>query len=425
MIMKVLIVDDAPINLRLLRAVLEGEAVQVVEAADGTQALELLTHELVDAVISDILMPRMDGYRLCQEVRRRWREMPFIFYSATYTSEGDRKLCFDMGGDKFLRKPAAPNELMAALDEATHGVARHRPNRPVMSESEVTKEYSERLVCKLEEKNRDLVQRTEELELAKAELQRLNGDLERRVKLRTAELEAAYEELESFSYSVSHDLRSPLNHIRGYIDLLTRKCGDKLDDESRQHFETVRGAAKRMGDLIHALLELSKLARAEIESNPVDLSFLAGEVIAELQLTDPGRVVTVEITPNLLARGDRRLLRAVVANLLGNAWKYSRKQAQARIEFGKTPGEAKNAFFVRDNGAGFDMNYANKLFRPFQRLHGAHDFEGSGIGLATVHRIVTRHHGKIWAEGAEGKGATFYFTLGAPDGNGAPPGVSN
>jgi signal transduction histidine kinase len=423
--MKVLIVDDAPINLRLLRAVLEGEAVEVVEACDGAQALELLTHQPVDAVISDILMPRVDGYRLCQEVRRRWRDMPFIFYSATYTSEGDEKLCYDMGGDKFLRKPSPPNELMAALDEATHGAARHGAHRPIISESEVTKEYSERLVCKLEEKNRDLVQRTGELEQAKAELQKANEDLERRVKLRTAELEAAYQELESFSYSVSHDLRSPLNHIRGYIDLLMRSCADKLDEESRKHFETVRGAAKRMGDLIHALLDLSKLARSEIESNPVDLSFLAGEVIAELQLTDPKRVVKVEIAPNLLAHGDRRLLRAVVANLLGNAWKYSRKQAEARIVFGKMPGAAADVFFVRDNGAGFDMNYADKLFHPFQRLHGSHDFEGNGIGLATVHRIVTRHHGKIWAESAEGKGATFFFTIGAAAGNGAPPGNCN
>jgi signal transduction histidine kinase len=405
--MKILIVDDMPENLRLLRAVLQGENFEMVEASDGAQALAILEREDVDAIISDILMPRMDGYRLCQEVRRseRWREMPFIFYTATYTSPGDEQLCHDVGGDKYLRKPFEKKALLAALSEATDAARRRPRHRAALpSESDVMKEYSERLVCKLDKK-------LQELEEARAALQQANLELESRVQQRTAELNAANQELESFSYSVSHDLRAPLRHISGYIDILLRDCGGQLNETHLKHLQAVHAAARTMGELIDALLQLSRVTRAEIHRRPVDLSALAAEVLAELQQSDPNRVVKLEITPGLNANGDEGLLRIVLANLLGNAWKYSRKRPDARIEFGKIPGGEVETYFVRDNGAGFDMACAGKLFGAFQRLHGLDEFEGLGLGLATVQRIFRRHNGTIRAESIGHQGATFYFTL--------------
>jgi hypothetical protein len=406
--MKILIVDDMPENLRLWRTMLRGENFEMVEAPDGAEALAVLEREDVDVILSDILMPRMDGYRLCQEVRKseRWREIPFIFCTATYTSPGDEQLCHDVGGDKYLRKPVTKAALLAALSEAADA-ARRRPRDPAALPSEacVMKEYSERLVCKLEKKN-------QELEQARADLEQANRELESRVQQRTAELNAANQELETFSSSVSHDLRAPLRHIDGYVDILLRDCGGRLDETSLGHLESVRAATRTMGELIDALLELSRVTRAEIDRRPADLSALAAEVFAELQQSDPHRVVKLEITPGLTASGDGRMLRILLVNLLGNAWKFTRKRPDARIEFGRIRGAAAGVFFVRDNGAGFDMAYAGRLFGAFQRLHGLHEFEGIGLGLATAQRIILRHNGEIRAEGVEGQGATFYFTLG-------------
>jgi PAS domain S-box-containing protein len=246
---------------------------------------------------------------------------------------------------------------------------------------------------------------------AQEKIHQLNSELEKRVQERTAELNVANEGLESFSYSISHDLRAPLRHIGAYIDILLRNSVGQLDETNLKHLHTVHAAALTMGELINALLELSKVTRAEIHRRPVDLSALAASVLVELQQGDLNRVVKLEISPNLNANGDQRLLRIVLVNLLGNAWKYSRKRPDARIEFGKIASEAAETYFVRDNGAGFDMTYAGKLFGAFQRLHSDDEFEGIGIGLATVQRIIRRHNGKIWAESIDHQGATFYFTL--------------
>ena len=404
--MKILIVDDSSTNLRLLRALLEAENIDVLEARDGVEALATLERESVQAIISDILMPRMDGYRLCQEVRNRavWQGLPFIFYTATYVSAADEKLCFDMGGDRYLQKPATAKDLL----EAIHGSlqAPHRRGQAtLLSESDVMKEYSERLVSKLEEK-------IEELEQARTDLERVNHDLDHRVHERTAELKLANQELESFSYSVSHDLRSPLHHIRGYVDLVLKNSIGELRGETLKHLQAVRGAAGRMEELIDSLLDLAQVSRAEIQFRAVNLSVLAAEVFAELRENDPKRAVTMEIAPDLTAVGDPQFLRIVMMNLIGNAWKYTRKRPDSRISFGRIPGESGPIYFVRDNGVGFDMAYVGKLFCAFQRLHGAYDFEGHGIGLATVRRIIQRHRGKVWGESVGPDGATFYFTLG-------------
>ena len=247
---------------------------------------------------------------------------------------------------------------------------------------------------------------------AEAEVRRLNLDLEQRVKERTRELEALNRELEAFTYSVSHDLRAPLRAIDGFSQAVLEDYRDRLDAEGADHLQRVRAASRRMGRLIDDLLTLSRMTRAPMARKRVDLSALARSVAAELQQQDPGRDVEVVVGEDLTGLGDPQLLRIVLENLLGNAWKFTSRRQEARIEFGAAPVEGQPAFFVRDNGAGFDMTYYDKLFSPFQRLHSGEEFAGTGIGLATVQRIINRHDGKVWAEGREAEGAVFYFTLG-------------
>jgi PAS domain S-box-containing protein len=245
---------------------------------------------------------------------------------------------------------------------------------------------------------------------AEAALRLLNSELEARVAERTADLEAAARELETFSYSVSHDLRAPLRAIDGYTQGVLADHGAALPAAARADLERVRGATHRMGELIDQLLGLSHVMRRELRRGPVDLSGLAREVAQELAGGDPSRAVAVHISDGLHAEGDAPLLRAVLANLLANAWKFTRPRAEPRVEVGAVAGTP-GAFYVRDNGVGFDMRNADQLFQAFQRLHPTSEFDGNGIGLATVSRIISRHGGRVWAEAAVGEGAIFFFSL--------------
>ena len=247
---------------------------------------------------------------------------------------------------------------------------------------------------------------------AEEEVTRLNAVLEQRVAQRTAELEATNRELSAFTYSVSHDLRAPLRAINGFSHLLDEEYQARIDEKGQHYLERIRAGATRMGQLIEDLLRLSQITRQEMHRGPVDLSAMAEELADELHAEYPGRNVEWAIAPRLQADGDAGLLRAALQNLLGNAWKYSSKRAVARIEFGCTEQDGDRVFFVRDNGVGFDMAHAEKLFAAFQRLHSPAEFPGSGIGLATVSRVILRHGGKVWAEGTVGAGSTFRFTLG-------------
>ena len=257
------------------------------------------------------------------------------------------------------------------------------------------------------------------------ELRRYATELEQRVAERTHELEernealrrnaaellAANSELDAFAYSVSHDLRAPLRSIDGFSQVLLEDYGPQLDEAGRDSLQRVRAASQRMATLIDDLLKLARVTRSEMRTEPVDLSKIARDIVTELQRGTPEREVEFVIAQGLETRGDARLLRVALENLLRNSWKYTGKQPRPRVEFASAQENGERVFMVRDNGAGFDMQYADKLFGVFQRLHSADEFEGTGVGLATVRRIITRHGGRIWAEGAVDQGATFYFTL--------------
>jgi len=246
------------------------------------------------------------------------------------------------------------------------------------------------------------------LKQAEEKIQTLNSELQQRAM----RLELANKELESFSYSVSHDLRAPLRSIDGFSEALVEDYADRLDTQAKDYLQRVRAATQRMGQLIDDMLNLSRVARSEIKADRMDLSALAHEVAAELRKIEPGRQIEFVIGQGISAVGDRRLLRIALENLIGNAWKFTTKTPKAQIEFGVSGENGAQTYFVRDNGAGFDMAYSNKLFGAFQRLHATTEFNGTGIGLATVQRIIHRHNGRVWAEGKVDQGATFYFTLG-------------
>ena len=251
----------------------------------------------------------------------------------------------------------------------------------------------------------------QEIQTRDKEIRLLNADLERRVVARTAEFEAANKELEAFSYSVSHDLRAPLRHIDGFVELLTKHASSTLDEKGRRHLATISGAARKMGALIDDLLAFSRMGRAEMRKTSVNLASLAEEVVQDLKVDAKDRRVDWKFGPLPTVHGDPAMLRLVFQNLFSNAIKYSGPRDAARIEVDAQPQNGEIVVSVRDNGVGFDPTYAHKLFGVFQRLHGPTEFEGTGIGLANVRRIVSRHGGRTWAEGAIGQGATFYFSL--------------
>ncbi len=288
--------------------------------------------------------------------------------------------------------------------EETDGLHRSNRRMPLLRSSALLAQNGEPIVL---EAFVDISARKQ----AEEERDRYRDQLEDLVEERTAELNAVNQELESFCYSVSHDLRSPLRAINGFSTVLHEDYNEVLDPDGQDFLHRIRNGTERMGHLIDDLLQLSRVTRSDIARTTTDLSALAKEILDRFQKEDLHRRVNVTITDGLRAQGDERLLRIALENLLSNAWKYTRNIEPGEIIFGTTQDSEDPAFFIRDNGAGFDMQYANKLFGAFQRLHRASEFEGTGIGLATVQRIIQRHGGRVWAEAAPGAGATFFFTL--------------
>ena len=392
---KILLVDDQPDNLLSAEAVLESLGQEIVKAQSGRQALRHLLDQDFAVILLDVMMPGMDGFETATLIRQRERSRltPIIFLTALGKSEEHLFRGYGVGAVDYLFKPIVPEVLRSKVAVFAD---LHRKSRLLKRHSEL-----------LEHRNRELERALAELEKADREIVRLNQHLEGRIQ----ELDSVNKELEAFSYSVSHDLRAPLTRIAGYSQALEESYANQLDDTGRQYLDRVHSSARRMCQLVDDLLNFSRVTRAEMRREQVDLTATAHNVAAELQARDPQRRTRVEIAGGLQAVGDPALLRAVLLNLMENAWKFTGKRADGCIEFGVRDEGGVPVFYVRDNGAGFDPSLAHKLFNPFQRLHSTSEFEGTGIGLATAERIIRRHGGRIWADGEVGQCATFSFTL--------------
>jgi signal transduction histidine kinase len=378
----ILLVDDQPANLVALEAMLQGLGQNLVKAESGREALRwLLTHEFA-VILLDVKMPDLDGFETATLIRQRdkSRHTPILFLTANDDSQTHIVRGYAVGAVDYLVKPVVPEFVrskVAVFVELAKKTELLRRQTQLLAESEHA---------------------ARELAEARAELVR--------------DLEHKNRELESFSYAVSHDLRAPLRRIDSFSRAVLESQGERLDEAGQRYLERVCEASQHMSQLIDDVLYLSRVTRAELRDQEVDLSALATMILSRLQESEPERKVELRIRPGVVVSGDGQLLRIALENLLENAWKFSGKQPEARIEFGVTQASGEPTYFVRDNGAGFDMTYVDRLFGPFQRLHPQVEFPGSGIGLATVQRIIHRHGGRVWAEGLVGQGATFQFTLG-------------
>lgn len=405
--MKILVVDDSRKERKLLRFSFECHGYRVVEAGNGRKGLEMASLERPDLILSDTLMPVMDGFQFLNEVMavEELKRIPFIFYSDAYAGNREEEVALAMGAQAFIKRPKSAGELFEEVGRVLAQVAAGPRNPPPAQKSGVVLEnYSQIAATKLEERVRELAE-------ANRTMLKLNSELEQRVQDRTAQLEEANSELEMFSYSVSHDLRAPLRHLDGFSRVLLEEHAGKLNSTGRDCLERIVRSSRRMWQMIDSLVDFSRATRGRMVRENVDLSSLAQEICAELSRSEPGRQVSIRIAEEVTGWGDARMLRVLLENLLGNAWKFTSGCDHPEIEFFRNGHEEKSVYGVRDNGAGFDMGCAEKLFAPFQRFHRKEDFPGKGIGLATVRRIVNRHSGRIWAEAEPGKGAAFFFTL--------------
>jgi DNA-binding response OmpR family regulator len=421
---RLLAIDDSPTYLEFLSSELQREGYKVEKASGGREGLEKVHHETFDCVLVDLMMPEIDGVAVCRqlnELRHAMKNSSAVLILTARENKEDMTLGLEAGADDFVGKSSD----MAVLKGRIRALLRRKffqeENQRIIEElkskeleavrSRLEKEAAEakaQLVDQLQQANRELQRENTERKRAEEEIKALNAELQ----LHASKLELANKELEAFSYSVSHDLRAPLRGIAGFTEVLATQYGARFDDAGRDYLGRVLAATKRMGELIDDMLQLSRVTRAEINRQTVDLSAIARAICQNLRETDPSRRVETVIADNIQAPGDAGLLRILLENLLGNAWKFTSKVPSPRIEFGVTQAlGGGSCCFVRDNGAGFDMQYAAKLFGAFQRFHAADEFPGTGIGLAIVQRIISRHGGMIRAVSEVNKGATFYFSL--------------
>lgn len=367
----ILVVDDDATKRFALRTILAPLEERVVEASSGADALRQLLREEFAVVLLDVRMPVMDGFETAQLIRQRPRSelTPIIFVTALDQAETDMGHGYNLGAVDFVFAPVVPAILRAKVAVFV------------------------------------------ELYRAQQELRRYRSQLEALVEERTTALTALNRELEAFSYSVSNDLRAPLDSFDGLSRSLLEDYGGQLDDRANGYIRRMRQTSERMISAFDGLQALFRLTSGEIRREEVDVSQIAAEIVAEMSLADPSHTPAIGITPDITVAGDRRLVRILLRNLLSNAWKFTGQTEHPRIDVGRELVDREVRVFVKDNGAGFDMIDSHRLFGAFQRLHSQSEFPGAGIGLATARRIVNRHGGRIWAEGAVGEGATFSFVL--------------
>jgi signal transduction histidine kinase len=384
---KVLAVDDSPTYLHVLAEELRSESYEVIAASSGREALQLLEVQAVDCILMDLRMPDLSGQETCQIIKKRpeWRNIPLVILTSVEESQAMVE-GMNAGADDYIPKSTDFEVLRARV-------------RAQLRRKQIEDEY--RSI------HSELLRKQVEAAEAKAS----QAIAEARAAM-VDELERKNRELEAFTYSVSHDLRAPLRSINGFSRILKTEFGDQLDPKAHHYLNNVITGSTRMSELIEALLELSRVSRAAFKRKSVDVSRLARAIAGELAQSDPERGVEFVVDEDLQADADPVLIRSVLENLLGNAWKFTHNVPTAKIQIGVLRQDNGLVYFVRDNGVGFDPAHGDKLFAPFQRLHAQSDFPGTGIGLATVQRIVDRHGGRVWAESAVGQGATFFFTLG-------------
>ncbi len=383
---KLLAVDDSPTYLHELATTLRGEGYDVVLARSGEQALEVLAVEAVDCIVLDLVMPGLGGQETCRRIKAApgVRDIPLVIL----TGNDDRLAMLEAlaaGADDFIHKSGD----LAVLKARVRAQIRRK---------------------QFEDETRHVREQLLRRDFEAKEARSARELAETRAAL-AGELELKNQELEAFSYSVSHDLRAPLRAVAGFAAALAEDYAAQLDDHARDYLRRIQLSTRRMSDLIDDLLKLAGVGRGELVRQRVDLSELARGIAAQLAEQAPARAVTFAIEPGLAVHADPGLIRAVMENLLGNAFKFTARRAQATIELGTSEASGERVIFVRDDGVGFDRARASELFRPFYRLHAAKDFEGTGIGLATVQRIITRHGGRIWADSAPGQGTTIFFTI--------------
>lgn len=404
----ILIVEDSQTQAAQLQYILERHGFSVSVAANGREALAILAGRKPALVISDIIMPEMDGFELCRRIKGsdETRDIPVILLTSLSDPQDVIKgLACD--ADNFITKPYDEDYLLARIGRM-QADRRHKRNGENPGEMEVHFAGERFSISSDRRRILDFLLSTYETAIRKNhELSRARDEL----NASNEQLEATIKELESFSYTVSHDLRSPLTNIHGCCQVLMGMWSDRLDQECLEFIRTIYGESQRMNQLIATLLNFSRVASSELNPVMVNLSDMARSIATGLRQGEPQRRATFRIADGIKVHGDARLLMVVMENLLGNAWKYTGKKEMPVIEFGMTEVDGSPACFVRDNGAGFDMAMADQLFVPFKRLHDKTEFTGFGIGLATVQRIIQRHGGRIWAEGEPDRGATFYFTL--------------
>ena len=369
----ILVVDDDATKRFALRTILLPLDENIVEASSGADALRQLLRNEFAVVLLDVRMPIMDGFETAQLIRQRPRSevTPLIFVTALDQAETDMGRGYNLGAVDFVFAPVVPAILRAKVTVFV------------------------------------------ELYRAQQELRRYRTQLETLVEERTIALTSINRELEAFSYSVSHDLRAPLVSFDGLSQTLLEGYGDELDARARDYLKRMREASQRMTSVFDGLQMLFRLTSGEMRREEVDITAMATQIVAEMRAASPhsDSEVEVDIAPGILASADKRLVHILLTNLVNNAWKFSALKSSPEIKIGREMVDGEARIFVRDNGVGFDMIDSHRLFGAFQRLHSQSEFPGAGIGLATARRIVNRHGGRIWAEGAVGEGATFYFVL--------------
>jgi hypothetical protein len=413
----ILVVDDREDKRLAMEAIIAGLGENVVKVSSGKEALRFLLNQDFAVILLDVNMPGMDGFETAFLIRQRKssEHTPIIFVTGISDTETHVSRGYSLGAVDYILTPVLPEVLRTKVSVF---VESYKQTEQLKRQAQRLRQAHDELEIRVEERTAQLAMANKALQAEVAErrsveerIRGINDELEKRVSDRTAELAFTNQELEAFTYSVAHDLQAPLRNIQSYAQMIESEFESAIPPEAQQYLKRIGSRAKYMAELVSDLLHLSRIGKQDLRRQPTELRPLIDEVVTAITPEIGDREIRWQIGDLPSWTCDPGLAKQVFANLISNAVKYTQPRKVARIEIGWTDANGERPIFVRDNGVGFDMKYADKLFGVFQRLHPPGDFEGTGVGLATVARIVRKHGGKIWAEGEEGKGATFYFTF--------------